>query len=111
MELKAVKRFKDKNSQKRYEVGEAIIVEDLDRINDLVSRGICIITAVETQTDEDPTKIKLFEKEFEPKEVKEALKTIGVTVAANAKAETVEKKVSELTEEQTEAIKAILCKE
>ena len=114
MKLKVIKVFKDKaNPEKTYKVGEFLSVDELDRINNLVSRNLCIIESVENEDEDGDTagKVKLFDKEFEPKEVRDALKTIGVTIANNAKVETIEKKVSELSEEQTKAIKEILCKE
>lgn len=108
-----MKPFRDKeDAKKNYKVGEAIKIDSLDRINDLVSRGICIITAVETKDDSGSAdKIKFQEKEFEMKAVKEALVAIGITVAANAGATSINKKLSELTEEQTKALAEILCKE
>ncbi len=114
MKLKVIKEFRFKeNPEKTYKVGESLNVDELDRINKLVSRNLCVIESVENEDEDIDTagKVKLFDKEFEPKEVREALKTIGVTIANNAKVETIEKKVSELTEEQTNAIKEILCKE
>lgn len=114
MELKAVKIFRDKTSpEKIYKEGEILNVENLDRINDLVSRGLCVITSV---VDAKPqaqggTMMPLFEKEFEVDAVKEALKTIGVQVAGNAGVPGVTKKISELTPEQSTALSEILCKE
>ncbi|MDH6308035.1 hypothetical protein M2451_002554 [Dysgonomonas sp. PFB1-18] len=113
MELKVLKPFRDKEDAKKiYKVGETIEMDNLERINDLVVRGICIITAVETKENSGSSdKIVFLEKEFEVKEVKEALVAIGITVAANAGANSINKKISELTEEQTKAITEILCKE
>lgn len=114
MELKAIKKFRDKNDpEKTYKEGEALNVEDLDRINDLVSRGLCVITAIggAKPQAQGGTMMPLFEKEFEVDTVKEALKTIGVQVAGNAGVPGVTKKISELTPEQSTALSEILCKE
>ena len=110
MQLKAVKIFKDKEDQaKVYKVGESLNIEDLDRVNDLVSRGLCVITSTESKTS--TTKISLFEKEFDLSVVKEALTSMGITLANNAGVTSISKKVSELTEEQSKALSEILCKE
>ena len=40
--LKVLKKFQDKdNKEKIYQVGETLSTSDLDRVNNLVSRGIC----------------------------------------------------------------------
>ena len=45
--LKVLKKFQDKdNKEKIYQVGETLSTSDLDRVNDLVSRGICSISAI-----------------------------------------------------------------
>lgn len=113
MKLKAIKTFRDKEDKKTvYKEGDTLTVENLDRINDLVSRGLCIITSVETDDDSGSAdKIKFQEKEFEIKAVKDALISIGVTVANNAGATSINKKLSELTEDQSKALAEILCKE
>lgn len=110
MELKALKSFRDKtNPEKTYKVGETLGTDDLDRVNDLVSRGICVIVSVGNADGSDM--IKLFEKEFEVEAVKTALAAIGVSVAKNAGVTGVTKKLSELTEEQTKALSENICKE
>lgn len=113
MKLKVLCPFKDKEKkEKTYKVGEFIYVDDIARINDLVSRKLCIIESVDNDDDDQaPATVKLFEKEFEMKEVKAALKSIGESVANNAKLEAVEKKISELNEEQTSSLRKALVKE
>lgn len=114
MELKALKPFRDKvDRDKKYQVNDTLTVDDLDRVNDLVSRGLCVITAIggEDPGDGGSDKVKLFDKEFELKDVKDALIAVGISVAYNAGMTSINKKLSELTEEQTTAIKGILCKE
>ena len=135
MELKAIKIFRDKaNSEKLYEIGETLSVDDLARVNDLVSRGLCEIIADNgnnngegngEESNPPPTggnggnlppidvtgKVALFEKWFEPQEVKDALIAIGVSVLWNAGIPSISKKISELTEEQIISVKNILCKE
>ena len=46
-ELKALKSFRDKtNPEKNFKVGETLSTDDLERVNNLVSRGICVIVSV-----------------------------------------------------------------
>lgn len=116
LELKTLKPFRDKtNPEKNYKVGETLGTDDLDRVNDLVSRGICVIVSVgekkQSANADGSDMIKLFEKEFEVEAVKTALAAIGVNVAKNAGVTGVTKKLSELTEEQTKALSENLCKE
>ena len=65
--LKVLKKFQDKdNKEKIYQVGETLSTSDLDRVNNLVSRGICSISAIKEANKEGnkPEKISLFDKEF-----------------------------------------------
>lgn len=115
-ELKALKSFRDKtNPEKNYKVGETLSTDDLERVNNLVSRGICTIVSVGEKklsgAADGAGKIKLFEKEFDVEAVKTALDAIGITVAKNAGVTGVTKKLSELTEDQTKALSENLCKE
>ena len=58
--LKVLKKFQDKdNKEKIYQVGETLSTSDLDRVNDLVSRGICSISAIKEANKEEkkPEKI------------------------------------------------------
>ena len=81
--LKVLKKFQDKdNKEKIYQVGETLSTSDLDRVNNLVSRGICSISAIKEANKEGnkPEKISLFDKEFEIGAVKGALAEIGVSI-------------------------------
>lgn len=114
--LKTLKPFRDKtNPEKNYKVGETLSTDDLERVNNLVSRGICVIVSVgekkQSANADGSDMIKLFEKEFDVEAVKTALVAIGVAVAKNAGVPGVTKKLSELTEEQTKALSENLCKE
>ena len=105
MELKALKSFRDKtNPEKTYKVGETLGTDDLDRVNDLVSRGICVIVSVGEKKQSANADGSDMIKEFEVEAVKTALAAIGVSVAKNAGVTGVTKKLSELTEEQTKAL-------
>ena len=108
--LKVLKKFQDKdNKEKIYQVGETLSTSDLDRVNNLVSRGICSISAIKEANKEEkkPEKISLFDKEF----VKGALAEIGVSINKNAGVQAITNKLGELTEEQNKALSEILCKE
>lgn len=114
--LKVTKPFRDKNNpEKNYKEGETLITDEISRVNDLVARGMCVISSVEVKTavdDKQPgadgAKITVFEKEFEVEAVKTALASIGAGVAKNAGVPGVTKKLSELTEEQMNALSSIL---
>ena len=63
--LKVLKKFQDKdNKEKIYQIGETLSTSDLDRVNDLVSRGICSISAINEANKEEkkPEKISLLIK-------------------------------------------------
>lgn len=48
MELAVKKAFIDKNDKgKIYKVGETLHTDELNRVNDLVARGICVIKSLE----------------------------------------------------------------
>lgn len=58
--LKVLKKFQDKdNKEKIYQVGETLSTSDLDRVNDLVSRGICSISAINEDNKEGKKPEKL----------------------------------------------------
>ena len=108
--LKVLKKFQDKdNKEKIYQVGETLSTSDLDRVNNLVSRGICSISAIKEANKEEkkPEKISLFEIGA----VKGALAEIGVSINKNAGVQAITNKLGELTEEQNKALSEILCKE
>ena len=112
--LKVLKKFQDKdNKEKIYQVGETLSTSDLDRVNNLVSRGIRSISAIKEANKEEkkPEKISLFDKEFEIGAVKGALAEIGVSINKNAGVQAITNKLGELTEEQNKALSEILCKE
>jgi hypothetical protein len=110
MELKVLKVFIDKtDNTKSYKVGDSLNVDDLERVNDLVSRGFCVITSIENK-GKSGTTISLFDKEIELSIVKEALKAIGIKVAPNAGETGISKAISELTDEQNKALSEILSK-
>lgn len=114
--LKVTKPFRDKNNpEKNYKEGETLTTDDIERVNDLVARGMCVISSIEAkasvddkQPGADGSKITVFEKEFEVEAVKTALASIGAGVAKNAGVPGVTKKLSELNEEQMNALSGIL---
>lgn len=58
--LKVLKKFQDKdNKEKIYQVGETLSTSDLDRVNNLVSRGICSISAIKEANKEENKPEKL----------------------------------------------------
>lgn len=58
--LKVLKKFQDKDNKERiYQVGETLSTSDLDRVNNLVSRGICSISAIKEANKEEKKPEKL----------------------------------------------------
>ena len=108
------KKFRDKtNRSKIYNVGETLEVSDLDRVNDLVSRGICVITAInEEKKREDKSEVvNVSGKDYALLNVKTALEAIGSPVAQNAGVKGVSNAVAKLNEEQVESLVVELEKE
>lgn len=111
--------FEDKeNPGKILNPGDTLKTGDLQRVNDIVRRGYGEIQAVEqpesaanvTQQEAKPKTpvVSVLGTEYDLAKVKEALKAIDVRVAANAGAENVAKKITELTDEQVQNLSAKL---
>ena len=115
LKLKVISDFRDRdNVECIHRKGETLSLSDLDRVNDMVSRKICVIVSVETPSVEAPQpkeEVSFQGTRYEINEIKDALAAIGVTVAANAKAKGVENALSKLTDEQTQALSETLKKE
>lgn len=104
------KKFRDKtNRSKIYNVGETLEVSDLDRVNDLVSRGICVITAI--NEDDKSEVVNVSGKDYALLDVKNALEAIGSPVAQNAGVKGVSNAVAKLNEEHIESLVVELEKE
>ncbi|MCD7923626.1 MAG: hypothetical protein LUI85_02575 [Bacteroides sp.] len=106
MKVKVTTVFRDKFTHQLYNPGEVIEIEDEARIEDLVNRKLA--ERVEVPEGKKEVKISLFEKEFEKKELVEALKSIGEKGAMNMKEETLLANVTALDEEKTSALKKAL---
>ena len=83
MKVKVISVFRDKFTGQLYNPGEVLEIEDEARIEDLVSRKLAERIIVPEEKNE--VKISLFEKEFDKKELVEALKSIGEKGAMNMK--------------------------
>jgi len=112
MELKVIDSngLQCKVSGTVYKKGETFETDNLDRVNDLISRKLCVLVSIEPKTTVDAL-ITFKEKEYDLKQVKDALISIGISIAPNAGATSINKKLGELSEEQTQALTAIICKE
>lgn len=109
LKLKVVTDFRDRdNVEHIHRKGDVLTLSDLNRVNDMVSRKLCVIVSVETPTPSEAPQAKVMVSfqgaSYEINVIKEALAAIGVSVAANAKAKGVENALSKLTEEQTQAL-------
>lgn len=115
LKLKVLQDFRDRNDVEHiHHKGEVLTLDDLDRVNDMVSRKICVIVSVETPSVEAPKpkeEVSFQGTSYEINVIKDALAAIGVTVATNAKAKGVENALSKLTDEQTQALSETLKKE
>ena len=110
--------FNDKdNPGKVLKPGETLITDDLARVNNIVRQGLGEIKGVEAVDGETAKKeggnnsdnlVSVLDSKYDLAKVKVALKEIGVNVAANAGLANVQKKVTELTDEQANALSAKL---
>ena len=110
--------FNDKeNPGKVLKPGETLITDDLERVNKIVRLGLGEIKGVEAVDGETAKKeggknsdnlVSVLDSKYDLAKVKVALKEIGVNVAANAGLANVQKKVTELTDEQANALSAKL---
>lgn len=105
--------FNDKeNPGKVIKPGETLTTDDLARVNNIVRQGLGEIKSVEA-VDENAKQnpgnaVSVLGTEYDLAKVKEALNAIGVKVAANAGLANVQKKVTDLTDEQANALTAKL---
>lgn len=102
MELAVKKAFIDKNDKgKIYKVGETLHTDELNRVNDLVARGICVIKSLESKQAEK-------DNEYDLNVVKDALESINAPVAKNAGVKGVTKAIEALSDESVTALKEAL---
>lgn len=106
MKVKVIEVFRDKFTGVYYEPGQVLEIEDEARVADLESRKLA--ERVKVPEEKKEVKISLFEKEFEKKELVEALKSIGEKGSMNMKEETLIANVNALDEEKTLALKKAL---
>ena len=106
--------------------GDTLETEDVKRVNSLVSRGLAELVEAKAANEDEvvkdagtdagngggtgggtakPGKVAFDGKEYDPQEIKNALIAIGVPVAPNAGVNGLTKKIGEITEEQTAALK------
>ncbi len=113
MKVKVISVFRDKFTGKYYNPGEVIEVSEESRVQDMENRRLAElveakIPEVKAPEEKKEVKILLFEKEFEKKNLVDALKSVGVQASGNMKEETLLAKVAELDEESTAKLKEAL---
>lgn len=120
MELKVIKKFNGKVEGKTLRPGDVIQSNDVERINALIQKGLCVIVALgSTRTDAEspvpnPTvevvsnTVEFQGKSYHIETVKAALGVIGIKVAHNAKEKAVSNALSALTDEQKNALNEAL---
>ena len=102
--------------------GDTLEIQDVKRVNNLVSRGLAEIVKVETAIEEDepvinnpggagktgnngkPTTVAFDGKDYDLQVIKDALISIGVMFAPNAGVNGLTKKIGELTDDQKAAL-------
>ena len=98
--------------------GDTLEIQDVKRVNNLVSRGLAEIVKVETAIEEDepvinnagggdngkPTTVAFDGKDYDLQVIKDALVSIGVMFAPNAGVNGLTKKIGELTDDQKAAL-------
>lgn len=126
LNLKVEKMFKDVETKALRQVGQEFSLneESVERINDLLKRGLCSVKSVEGSTPdvnepeapdndsksegETPKVVKFREKEYPLAAVRVALESIGAPIASNGGVPSATKKIESLTEEQADALAAAL---
>lgn len=126
LNLKVEKMFKDVETKTLRQVGQEFSLneESVERINDLLKRGLCSVKSVEVSTPdvnepeapdndsksegETPKVVKFREKEYPLAAVRVALESIGAPIASNGGVPSATKKIESLTEEQADALAAAL---
>ena len=103
MKVKVISVFQDKFTKQLYNPDDVLDLEDESRIEDLINRKL-----VEAIEEKKESKISLFEKEFDKKELVEALKSVGEKATMNMKEETLLANVTGLDEDKTSALKKAL---
>nr|DAF67746.1 MAG TPA: hypothetical protein [Caudoviricetes sp.] len=115
LKLKVIQDFRDRNNVEHiHHKGDMLTLEDLNRVNDMVSRKLCVIVSVENTQVEDPKSKETVDfqgNSYEINVIKDAMGAIGVSVASNAKAKGVENALSKLTDDQINALSKTLNKE
>lgn len=97
--LVVLSEFVDKdNFAKMYRVGDVVEFQDENRIEDLISRGLCEVEKESKDDDKGAAKISIFDKEYGKTEIIAALKSCDVKVAANISAEKLIEKINQLDE-------------
>lgn len=104
MKVRVTSIFRDKFTGQLYSPGELIEIEDEDRVEDLEDRKL----AERVEEKKEAKGIILFEREYEKKDVVEALKAIGGKATMNMKEDTLIANVDALDEEMTGKLKEAL---
>ena len=107
MKLEVSIAFHDKfDTSIEYKEGQVVEFDDIDRVNDLVHRGLCkIVDEQHLDALNRGGKVVVFrDVEYGLDVVKSALAEIGVSVAPNSKEKGVANIIDKLSGEQSEAL-------
>lgn len=115
MELKVIKKFNGKVEGKTLRPGDVIQSNDVERINALIQKGLCVIVALDdapTAFETAPTipvevvsdHVEFQGERYHIETIKAALGIMGIRVAHNAKEKAVNNALAALTEEQAQSL-------
>lgn len=84
--------------------GDVIKTDDLNRINNLVSRNLCEIVSIALDADPKQDVVSFNDREYGVEVVRDSLNAIGLTVAKNIGCKGLDKKLAELSDEQKQQL-------
>lgn len=115
MKLVVLRKFHGIVENQDFDQGETIIVEDINRVNGLIKRGLCELSEDQSTPDKtqegESSEISFNEKDYKLSQIKDALDMAGFPVSKKAGAKAVSKALDGLNEEQAKSLSEILDKQ
>jgi hypothetical protein len=128
IKLKALKAFRSVTDHKTvHAIGDVLETQDVQRVNNLVSRGLAAVVSIEADKEANadqgagnggdsdtkganPDKVAFRGVEYDPQELKAAMVAAEIPVAPNAGAKGIANRLTQLTEDQENALAEKLTK-
>ena len=118
VKLKALKPFRDITDKSVVNVGDVLETQDVKRANNLISRGLATVAQIEVAEDADkangvdggkapagtPGKVAFRGAEYDPQVIKDAMVAVDIPVAPNAGEKGIANRITQLTEDQANAL-------